>query len=761
MRNKIETKLKPVLIGIIVFLSIIVTITNLGFKKNFVGDDAGVASLFAKTFVNLSFYTWDNLSAPGKLNVTSILSLLWSSFILTLSKLGLDVNLISRLSYFIFFSFSGTGMFYLVTLLLKIQKISLRKNLIYYAAFVSSLLYMFNHYSMWLASFPIIPYHSSYILLPWIISLFIYNLQVKITFVTVFAFSLLTLLLFSGNPSNTLSILFFLIAYFMFIVKELKRSSVIFVISSIFFVLLLTSFIYIPVLASKSNPYGYVGSSQDQLGSLFLNSTFTAFYNLFRMAGVPTWQNTPFYNLYNQNTFFILMGFFIPFIVIVSYLIPTSFHKLKTFFLALIIFTFFLTAGVNEPFNNLFLLIFNNLPYFEMYRAIYPKFAYYIVLSYSVLIGIFIVDLHLWKNHWNKYKYFIIFIPLLIILYNFPFFVGKIPNKDYLSKIPEEYLLAYKYLDAGSSDFKILSLPPAPNGSGLLLGWNENKYVGPHPDRFFFNYPVLDSFWFIGNGFKNLDNGDSWQGTKFEKYFLEAFNVLKYLNIKYLVVHKDFVENYIFQPNNVNVKITGKLKSRTLIALLKSVKGLELIEDNIYFNLYRMPEKDILARFYIPEKLITSQNQFGALFNKSSKNKNTDIAILSRPFSNLELAASTSVPKVNFLKINPTKYRVKLKNIDRPFLLVFSETFSPHWNATIKMPPENNLRISESDHLLVNGYANAWIIKPFKSDRQEYDILIEFELQKYFQYGLIISITALVGSIIFVFYNIGKKYAHK
>lgn len=135
-------------------------------------------------------------------------------------------------------------------------------------------------------------------------------------------------------------------------------------------------------------------------------------------------------------------------------------------------------------------------------------------------------------------------------------------------------------------------------------------------------------------------------------------------------------------------------------------------------------------------------------------------------------------PKVDFKKINPTRYIVYVKETNEPFTLVFSESFNEGWKAYIRkaegrsqesrenktaMEPWSALwsawsgrgnRTEIKDHFIVNGYANAWIVPIEKGSGikikwqgankgQDFQIVLEYKPQRIFEAGVIISATAL------------------
>lgn len=99
------------------------------------------------------------------------------------------------------------------------------------------------------------------------------------------------------------------------------------------------------------------------------------------------------------------------------------------------------------------------------------------------------------------------------------------------------------------------------------------------------------------------------------------------------------------------------------------------------------------------------------------------------------------IPEITFSKIDPTNYKVTVKNATDPFVLSFSERFSPLWDAEIA-----GKKVSE--HFLLNGYANGWYVE----NKGTYVINLTFKPQRWLQLGIIISCFAIVGSIIYLLF---------
>lgn len=177
-------------------------------------------------------------------------------------------------------------------------------------------------------------------------------------------------------------------------------------------------------------------------------------------------------------------------------------------------------------------------------------------------------------------------------------------------------------------------------------------------------------------------------------------------------------------------------------------------------------------------------------------------------FKKVVKVKKTSTPQVIFTKINPTKYKVAVVGAKDPYVLVLSERFNGKWKIFFpnktneaktprglisrtlgKIPTailsSNNIVISsdqskeeltsyfnndvvegmhknifldritfetfgydpivEKTHLPVNGYANAWYIKPSDvQNKEDYALVIEMTSQKLFYGSLLISVVGLL-----------------
>lgn len=106
--------------------------------------------------------------------------------------------------------------------------------------------------------------------------------------------------------------------------------------------------------------------------------------------------------------------------------------------------------------------------------------------------------------------------------------------------------------------------------------------------------------------------------------------------------------------------------------------------------------------------------------------------------------APENIPTITFTKINNAKHQVYVKNATAPYLLIFSEGFNPLWEASI-----DDSLISEKDHMLVNNYANAWLI----NKEGDYTIDLSFKAEESLSLGKQITTVTLIIIIIVLLFK--------
>ncbi len=109
-------------------------------------------------------------------------------------------------------------------------------------------------------------------------------------------------------------------------------------------------------------------------------------------------------------------------------------------------------------------------------------------------------------------------------------------------------------------------------------------------------------------------------------------------------------------------------------------------------------------------------------------------------FSNNQSSDNKSASLIKTRKISPINFEIDTNNQQPPYILVFSETYHPLWQ--IKDP--NSGQIINLKHIVVNDYANGWLIdKPIPEN-----VKLEFTLQSKLVEGVLISTASLLALIL-------------
>ncbi len=112
---------------------------------------------------------------------------------------------------------------------------------------------------------------------------------------------------------------------------------------------------------------------------------------------------------------------------------------------------------------------------------------------------------------------------------------------------------------------------------------------------------------------------------------------------------------------------------------------------------------------------------------------------------------------LTYKKISPVIYDIWVQMNERktPFVIVFSEPYQKSWTIDF----QNNKEIIK-EHIMINNYANGWVIDPTKAKSSVIQGRIYLKFQNYFYIGSLISgVAFIVIAVLFILYLIKKRYA--
>jgi len=123
---------------------------------------------------------------------------------------------------------------------------------------------------------------------------------------------------------------------------------------------------------------------------------------------------------------------------------------------------------------------------------------------------------------------------------------------------------------------------------------------------------------------------------------------------------------------------------------------------------------------------------------------NPSITLIRKVENNLQ-----KKPELTYIKISPTKYNIRIKNSQNPFILVYSASFNTGWEIIF---PDG---IKAKKHFLANSFANGWLIER----SGDYDLTLNFTLQDGLNTDSLISIISVtIGSLIVLFGLARRKF---
>jgi len=705
---------------VLAVISLIVTHTNLGWSKSFIGDDIGVTYYYLKEALDLSFYMWNSYNFPGYANTIGTIALPFIGFLALLNKIGLTPVLISRVIYFLFF-FVSSASFYVFALGLLGDTLSKRKA--QSAAVVGSIFYILNYLVMVLTSWPLSNYHLTYALLPLLFHYSLKALNSKSSLKEIIIFSLLTFLVVGGNPANTLVLAGLLLIYNLVFgnntIKNIKKYAF-----ALFLITLLICYILFPVLKGGGSPYA-AANFVSNLDSIQFSSAHSSFLNLFRFAGFHSWSVFPYYSLLTKSPFFIFLGFSIPIFVIFSFYFfegNRKYKKQEIFFLGTFLSFLLIAKGAHAPFGNWFINLFSIFEFLGMFRATYYKFGMYVCFSAATLL-VFGYHRLLVSDKKRVISILTWLVPLFILANAYPLLAGKAVMKKYLTEVPEGYAQVRSYFESNSDNFNVLTLPQI--SSSASYAWVDGDQYGGYglPDSLVFN----KSIWAKGTAhkaFKNVFDGFP------NDVSLE--DTLRSTSTAYIVLHKDIPESYRLYED-VYVPLNGQVAYMAIAEFLEA-------NPNFILDL----STDVLDVYV---------------------DKNRE-AVFPKVFLN---NYETGFDTVSYERLNPTKYSVKLSDVNGNVSLVLNEGFHPKWKLYPNISSKKAVTQLNRGHFEINNFANGWNISvdelckipdvcTSNSDGTfEVSLDIEFAPQRYFRVGLLISLATLFSCLILLTIKSQKK----
>lgn len=749
--NKIinNTKILPFFLNLLIFLFFVFIsflVNNFPSESFVVGGDFYQLSDPLKHF-NQYFYAWINQVGQGQMN--SIFPAAPFYLLLAfLNLLGFSSGNIS--SFYIFFFLYGSFLSFFISIKWIFPNISraLRMG--------GGLIYALNYFT-----FSILTYSWGfshhlifYIFIPLLVLLFLKILFEKhfvirnfILFVLIFLFSTISY----ANTAFLLALFFiqFLLVVVFLLLGRIRYKDIwkkLFVFAFIY--IFIFGFFLFSFFISSYQYIDYLAQSEVLGGdsTRFVKETSSSIINIlsFDMNRLRVSLNI----IYPLTLFFLLVFFLKRKKSEIEYQYLT-----KGFLIIFVMFVFF-AVRIKEPFFSINSFLYKT-QLFSFFRSPEKVFVFLPFVFVVIIIGI-LLNLKLKKT----INLIIIFIFLCI---PWGFYSGGVIDglqkadkiHPYIVKIPDEYHQVKNIINSDNRSTSVLSLPYSVVNS---INWSD------YPKWGFIGQDVLyllyDKYFISANVFDHPSIETSLSFKEYNKKGIinesKFIRLLQKFSGQFIIFHKDINKDWILATEMVQLTLDS----------LEEKKFVEKISDNDYFNLYKINDEGV--------KPIISSN-------------NVD---------------------VEFVKINPTKYRIHIKGLNKNSRIEFNQAFSRQWYAlaessnfllncekkynypnfnTVECSSSDNFfegdefslmlreRIDESFHKIINDYANGWTIDPnyiknnfdksyYKENADgsiDMNLILYFKPQSYFYLGLLISGTTLFFCISYLIYDWRKRKKQK
>lgn len=466
----------------------------------------------------------------------------------------------------------------------------------------------------------------------------------------------------------------------------------------------------------------------------------------------------------SEKQFFGFVSLIAPLVVIVGFLLNKGRKKELLFISIFFIITFFLvTANITHVGSEFYRRLFY-IPGFSMFRVFFTQWMYVFVFFYSILFGFLIYGIFLrLKPFYPKALYILVFV--LLVAPGIPLFMGESVNKSIIRgsnnvrgviTMDPRYEQTLAFIRTLPDDGKILVLPLTDSFRQVIAGRNGGGYEGPSTIAHLAGKYTYVGYQHFGYGI-NIPYAEDVMKYSREKNYDYLLRIFTLLNIRYIFHNKDplVYEKNFSQGSSFGYMQTSMPKTQAEYADFVKKFPVKQIYKNGQYIIYEMDKSAYNSTIFVPEGVYQSDK---LSFDKDKAHSvfvDKDVCADSK-FKNL-CNGNYKKPNVDvkLSMINPTLYSVNIYQNEsvESMLLVMQHTYHKGWKLII-----DEKYIAEDSHILVNGYANGWLVygKDIPQNK-DYTLFIKLEEQKYFWYGWSITSVSLILIIGFLIVSFVKK----
>ncbi|MCX7698154.1 MAG: hypothetical protein N2114_01650, partial [Candidatus Goldbacteria bacterium] len=533
-----------------------------------------------------SFQEYQGLGSVGGLMISTAIP--YTIFLWILSLFS-SLSMLRYIFTFLMLLLGGYGMFFLMKNLILKNKNNEEKII---GSLASALFYILNLGTMQIFYVPFEPFVIFYGFLPWLIFIFIKNLE-ELNKKNIISFFIINFLAVPSFYVPTIFIVYLIILFLLLISLIIQKKEIEIIkkfLKLFFLILIINSFWLFNFLTFiKTNINSPIEAHMNYMSTedIYLkNKKFGDLKSIIQLKGflfdfldidkTGKYENMmKQWLLFTQNKLIEIIIYFNFLIIIIGF-----FYSIKKkcsfnlFFIILFLFSFLILAN-NTPILSLFNDLLRKIPYFsQIFRVPFNKFVYSTIFSYSLFFGIGILSLFNLLNKKNFLKNILFLLIIFLFLTNMPSFYGNFIYQKMKVKIPDEYFNLMEYFK-NKSDGKIAIFPQ-------YSYWNWNFYSWGYTGTGFLWYglkqPLLDRAF---DGYNQYNENYYWE-ISYALYSknLELFekNLNKY-QIKWLILDKNIIANP--SPKILfNEEFKELINRSKNIKLLNKFNNLEIYEYN-------------------------------------------------------------------------------------------------------------------------------------------------------------------------------------
>lgn len=653
------------------------------------------------------------------------------------------INQILPLTWMYFFTDvlgfgSAFSMQILTSLLISIAflNMSLFLNYLNHNLFFNALLSMFYTFNLYVfCLFYYINFLTAFAFLPlFALFLFQYKLHYKIKYLLYILLLTIPLSVLAQNPP--LYLFFILICLFFIIGIQITQKTI--------YHFLLFSIIYIGL-----NYYwlvGYIFIKPNSLGAnldFFFTHRDANVLNIITLEGL--WQFRDMNaSLFAWGKWYISSTTKILYLILFLCVIPAFLYiqRKSILFVLLFLFSIFIGLGINMPFGQLWLFLYENIPGFFILRE--PMTKVWVPLTFTFIVLISVSYAKFRFIYAKIYKFFYIVLLLVVFFNIYIFSSGKVfPNDRGLfpvqrAIIPEYYKDAARYINELKYNGLLLVLPKMPFYQGHYY-WAPDGYYGTNP-----------TISMISNNKIVYESGGGYISNSFELakvkelygYFSKKPSIYEINNISRLINELNI--EYILITNDLDVKQLGYEKN-----------------DDFTHEVINKLEYDKIASFGtfadIENKITTDEFFIDNIKNKLDYNMGIlEIYHTKTHKQMLELESYEKSTINNIKKINSSMYTFDIDILEDDFGAInikFNNVYDRDWTMYCN---KENLGKPKIDK--ISQYSNIWQIAQKKLKKGENKCKIVRNSYLIFKPSLMIFIVTLSFAIFLLIFILIKEF---